>query len=170
MEPSNAFMDFTPVPREKRHAPPRIRNINGRFYTHKWKEHREAYAFLQEMTELHGEGTKTVVRALNAWQDYLDAGEAKDGSRAPLQDFTPLPQKGGKGETKPSGIMVRLRIDAYLEHRRAADIIEEAIQIHGEGTKTIVRALIYFRDNFVRPLEAQARNRSGSRSDEQLRL
>lgn len=168
MEPSAAFMDFTPVPRAARHAPPRIRNINGRFYTHKWKEHREAYHFLQEMTELHGEGTKTVVRALNAWQDYLDSQETKKGLRAPLTDFTPLPKKPGVSESKPSGIMVRLRIDAYLEHRRAAEIIDEATQIHGEGTKTIVRALLYFRDNYVRPLEAQARAKG--RTGEQLRL
>lgn len=165
MDRTAVFMDFTPVPRDKRHAPPRIRNINARLYTHKYREHREAYAFLQEMTELHGEGTKTVVRALNAWADYLEEG-TKDGERPPLPDFTPLPQKAGQDPQKASGVNVRLRIDAYVEHRRAAEIIDEAIQIHGEGTKTIVRALLYFRDNFVRPLETKARTRGGARQQQ----
>lgn len=154
-----ATQEFTPVPRDQRQAPPRIKAISTRLYIDKYVEHRKAAEFLEEMTELHGEGTKAFVRGVLLYDLYL-RGELDGGAPAGIPAFTPIAPEDRQTPPRVKSIGVRLYIDKYLEHRKAAEIIASAKDLHGEGTNFIVRSLNFLCDNAVRPLEERARRAS----------
>jgi hypothetical protein len=153
-------LDFRPVPLADRQVPGRVKNIPARLYIDKFIEHKEAYNFLQEIQELHGEGTKTVVRALLYYRDAvinklaeIEGSDSEEEEKLILVsrlDFKP----NSAGEDRIKHVSVRLYIDKFIEHREAYAFISEIQTNQGEGIKTLVRALLYYRDNVV-PLLAQ---------------
>ena len=159
---SIAQLDFRPVPSAQRQGA-RIKSVPARLYIDKFLEHRQAYEFIQEMQDLHGEGTKTVVRSLLHYRDSVirpleekqAAGEETTQPELLIAqlDFRPVPQGQRKG-SRIKHVAVRLYIDKYIEHRQAYTFVQEMQDIHGEGNKTIVRALIHYRDTIIAPMRA----------------
>lgn len=152
-----ARLDFRPIPLDERHTPGRVKNLPARLYIDKFEEHRQAYNFLQQMQELHGEGVKTIVRSLLYYRDTVIEPMAKSDTldlnnesflRARL-DFHPV----ASGERHTPGrvrhVSVRLYIDKYIEHREAFEFIRDIQQQSGDGNKTIVRALLHYRDQVI---------------------
>jgi hypothetical protein len=146
-------LDFSPVPPAKRRSPGRVKSIPARLYIDQYREHREAYKFLQERQKLHGAGGRTLVRSLLFWRDAVadPLEEMRDASgklavpkdmRPLLADFQPLRGSG----TSIKHVSVRLYIDKWIEHREAYEFIQRQQRLHGEGNKTIVRAILLYRD------------------------
>ena len=146
-------LDFSPVPPARRKSPGRVQSVPARLYIDQYKEHREAYKFLQERQKLHGAGGKTLVRALLFWRDSvvdpLEKMRDKSGKlvvpgemRPLLADFHPLQSPG----SRIKHVSVRLYIDKWIEHREAYEFIQRQQRLHGEGDKTIVRAILHYRD------------------------
>lgn len=54
-----------------------------RLYVDKIQEHREAYEFLQRMQDLHGDGGKTIVRALLHYRDSVVGSFGESGQQRP---------------------------------------------------------------------------------------
>lgn len=71
-----------------------------------------------------------------------------------LQEFRPLTPPKGKEAIKSVG--TRLHIDKFQEHREAAEYLEE-LDIYGQGTRTLILALLHYRDSVVKPLEQLSR-------------
>lgn len=68
-------------------------------------------------------------------------------------DFIPVPEKERTVPGRVKSLPARLYIDKFVEHRRAYDFLQEMQELHGEGVKTIVRSLLYYRDTVAEPLE-----------------
>lgn len=149
-------MDFTPVPPRQRVTPARTRSVPARLYVDRWREHREAYQYLQEVQKLYGAGAKTLVRALLHYKDTvaepLEKLAAKAGGRpsrlpdsirAALREFQPIK---GRGQ-RIKHISVRLYIDRWAEHREAYEFLQRQQKLSGDGNKTIVRAILHYRDS-----------------------
>jgi len=156
-----AQMEFTPVPPDQRHSPARVRSIQARLYIDRFVEHAEALEFLSEVQQRYGEGTKTPVRALLHYQDTVITPLTKvraAGRKIPpelqiaVREFEPQPNRRS---ARVKTVSARLRIDLYLEHRQAYEFLQEMQLLHGEGNKTIVRALLHYRDTVYIPLEKQ---------------
>jgi hypothetical protein len=146
-------IDFSAVPPSRRRSPGRVKSVPARLYIDRFEEHRQAYQFLQRVQKLHGAGTKTLVRALLHWRDTvaepLEKSRDKDGRlRVPdgllfaVTDFTPIDGRGNRIKH----ISARLYIDKWIEHREAYEFIQRQQRLHGEGNKTIVRAVLHYRD------------------------
>ena len=158
MEQLDLFeLDFSPVPASRRRSPGRVKSVPARLYIDRFQEHREAYRYLQQVQKLHGAGTKTLVRSLLHWRDTvvdpIEASRAPDGRiqvppelRPFLTDFTPLESRGNRIKH----ISARLYIDKWVEHREAYEFIQRQQRLHGEGNKTIVRAVLHYRDSLAR--------------------
>lgn len=166
-----AQMEFTPVPPSKRRSPGRIKSVPARLYIDRFDEHRQAYEFLQDVQRLHGEGTKTLVRALLHWRDTvaapLEEARAKTNG-APLKlsselqralmEFTPI---DGRRSARIKSVSARLYVDKYLEHREAYEFLQGQRRLHGDVNRTIVKAILHYRDTVHRRLERQRRKRGG---------
>jgi hypothetical protein len=161
-----AQLDFRPVPVIEREQPGRVKSVPARLYIDKYIEHREAYNFIQEMQDLHGEGTKTVVRALLHYRDTIIVGlEEFDDDRRRLPealligqlDFRPVPPAERATQPRIKNVAVRMYIDKYIEHRWAYEFVKEQQDLHGEGNKIIVRALVHYRDTVITPLQQRDR-------------
>ena len=76
---------FTAVAPRQRQTPERIKHVSARLYIDKWIEHRQAYECLQAQQEFHGEGLKTLVRALLHYRDTVVRELTKD----PIDDGKP---------------------------------------------------------------------------------
>lgn len=159
MESSHLLqLDFSPVPSGRRRSPGRVKSVPARLYIDRFQEHREAYQYLQEVQKLHGAGTKTLVRSLLYWRDSvvnpMEESRAPDGRiqvpehlRHFLTDFTPLDSSRGN---RVKHISARLYIDKWVEHRDAYEFIQRQQRLHGEGNKTIVRAVLHYRDALLK--------------------
>lgn len=146
-------LDFSPVPPDKRRSPGRVKSVPSRLYIDQYREHREAYKFLQERQKLYGAGGKTLVRALLFWRDSvvdpLEKSRDRNGKMVVPKDMRPLladfqPVRSGGSRIKH--VSVRLYIDKWIEHREAYEFIQRQQRLHGEGNKTIVRAVLHYRD------------------------
>lgn len=74
------------------------------------------------------------------------------GTPAVIADFTPVPQDERSRPGRRRTITGELYLDRFLEHREAADFLDEMMSAGpGEGVKTIVRALLHYRDTVKRP-------------------
>ena len=167
-----AHMDFHPVPAAERQTPGRVKSVPARLYIDKFTEHREAYAFLQQQQDLHGEGSKTMVRALLHYRDdiILPLSELRERQAASgrrnhaIPDkcliarlaFRPVPANARHTPGRVKHVSARLYIDKYVEHRDAYEFIASQQELHGEGLKTLVRALLHYRDTIIRPLQLDA--------------
>jgi hypothetical protein len=156
-----AQMDFSPVPPAKRRSPGRIKSVPARLYVSRFQEHKEAYEFLQEVQSLHGNGAKTLIRAVLYWRDTvaepLEKIRAKQGAQVPeelhvaLLEFQPI--RSSKDLVKH--VSVRLYIDKWIEHREAYEFLQRQQRLYGQGNKTIVRALLHYRDKIYTKLQEQ---------------
>ena len=153
-----AKFDFQPIPANSRQNPPRVKSVPARLYIDKFVEHREAYDFLQEMQNLHGEGVKTIVRSLIYYRDsvIIPLSQRSNPSQTSLSDelvlrarldFQPVPARQRKSPGRVRHVSVRMYIDKYLEHRAAYEFIRDVQRKSGEGNKTIVRALLHYQED-----------------------
>jgi hypothetical protein len=156
------ILDFHPIPRKQRTLPPRVRNVSARLYVNKYEEHREVEKLRAALDLPHGDITRTVVRALLAYKSHLDSHKGE-----PVPDFYAVPADAQieLADEEPPQLSARLRIDAYFEHREAYEFLLDRKRTYGEGSKTLVRALLYWRDTALRPAQARLR---ASGSDEHL--
>jgi len=161
-----AQMDFQPIPVAERQSPGRIKSVPARLYIDKWLEHREAYTFIQQQQDLHGDGSRTLVRALVYYRDTVIIPLAQrrerqaSGKRASAVippelviaqlAFTPVPFEQRQDPGRIKHLSARLYIDKYIEHREAYETLQAEQELHGEGLKTLVRALLHYRDGVVR--------------------
>lgn len=158
-----AQLDFRPVSPAERQTPGRVKSIPARFYVDKWQEHGEAAEFLESQQALHGEGSKTLVRALIYYRDTvirpLESSQ-KVGRRATVKAiapermlsqlaFRPVPPERRHRPGRVRHASARLYIDRWVEHRDAYEFIQAQQELHGEGLKTIVRALLHYRDAVI---------------------
>lgn len=158
-----AKADFRPVSPRHRQEPGRIKGIPCRFYIDKFTEHREAYEFVQEMQDQYKEGAKTVVRSLVHYRDTvsepLSQIDLTDRSNIPEElmfsqlDFSNIPVAQREMPGRVHNMTVRLYIDKFLEHRWAYEFIQKQQNLFGEGNKTIVRALLHYRDDIISPMK-----------------
>lgn len=150
---SSEELDFTPLPPRQRVTPARTRSIPARLYIDRWREHREAYQFLQQVQKLHGAGAKTLVRALLYYRDTVaqpleKIAASSTPTRIPAalrigrSEFQVLRSRG----QRVKHISVRLYIDRWTEHREAYEFLQRQQQLSGDGNKTIVRAILHYRD------------------------
>lgn len=145
-----AQLDFQPVPQRQRKTPGRVKSVPVRLRIDQYEEHERAYEFLKEVNNIHGLGSKTLVRALLHYRDTvvrpIESGSVRPTDPSVLisrLDFTP--QRGRKG-SRVKHASARLYIDKWIEHRQAYEFLQKQSEIHGEGAKTIVRALLHYRD------------------------
>jgi len=167
--PLIAQLDFHPIPPSERRSPGRVKSIPARLYIDQWEEHRQAFSFLQQQQQLHGEGSKTLVRSLihyrntvilplEEWQEKQASSPRKRQSTPPqelliaLLAFQPVPPSHRHEPARVKNVSARLYIDKWLEHREAYEFLVAQQQLHGQGLKTIVRALIHYRDTVVAPM------------------
>lgn len=68
-------------------------------------------------------------------------------------DFRPVPEKARHKPGRVKNLPARLYIDKFQEHRQAYEFLQRMQELHGEGVKTIVRSLIYYRDTVIVPME-----------------
>jgi hypothetical protein len=163
-----AHMDFSPVPAELRANPARVKSVPARLRVDNYWEHRQAYEFVQRQQDLHGEGSRTIVRALLHYRDdivfpleELREKQLTSGRRINIPDkyliaqlaFRPVPASDRHTPARIKNMSARLYIDKYIEHRLAYEFIASQQENHGEGLKTLVRALIHYRDTVIRPLQ-----------------
>jgi hypothetical protein len=152
---SIAFREFEPLPPEQRSA--EVKFASARLYIDKYAEHREVFEMLRPIAKIHGEGTKTVVRALLFYRDALAAAPKNGPRRGPLahvlklsqRDFRPLPPTTGRQRVR--GLSVRLYVGKFREHAEAYQYLQEQ-DLHGDAAKTLVRALLAYRDLVLAPL------------------
>lgn len=151
-----ARREFTELPKAKRHSPARIRNVQPRFYIDRYAEHEKAFNLLAQ--QVHGEGPKTLVRALLHYRDTVHRPLERLGRKREVPkelqvgvlDFTPRADTGNRVKT----VGVRLYIDRYVEHREAFEFLQEIQQrLRGDGNKIIVKALIHYIDTVLTPLQ-----------------
>jgi hypothetical protein len=69
------------------------------------------------------------------------------------QEFTPVPSQSRQSPGRVTSISARLYVDQYLEHKLASDFLDQVQQNPGEGTKTLVRALLYYQETVIKPLK-----------------
>jgi hypothetical protein len=158
---SIAELDFHPVPPSERKSPGRVKSLPARLYIDRWAEHREAWEFLRSVQRFHGEGAKTIVRALLHYErtviEPLEARGGRAGGDLPPElvaarlEFHPL---GGRGR-RIKHVSARLYIDRWAEHREAYEFIQRMQDLHGEGNKTIVRALLHYQRTVHEPLRGR---------------
>lgn len=154
--PAIAEMDFRPVPTSKRKRPARIKNVGVRLYIDRFEEYRKAYQIIQREQELHGMGTKTLVKALLHYRDTvaepLEAGENGELEKLAYGSFTPLPQVD---DEQVKFISIRLYPDKWQEDREAFEFLQKQQDTFGEGQKTVVRALLLWEKDALEPMRAQ---------------
>ena len=153
-----AERDFSPVPADQRQRPARVPNVSARLYIDRVTEHRDVVAFLTDIVDLHGEGTKTIVRSLIHYRDTVIGANGRPlNPVVALRDFTPIPRAERPEEpAKPKNLSARLYIDKWREHRDAFEFLSRMQNLHGDGAKTLVRALLHYRDTVVVPREQAA--------------
>lgn len=76
-----------------------MRPLSARLYVGKWREHRDAAAFLDERMRAHGEGVDTIVRALLLLQDFFELREHMRNGGFPADDHGQLLLAAGLGVT-----------------------------------------------------------------------
>jgi hypothetical protein len=69
------------------------------------------------------------------------------------QEFTPVPSQSRQSPGRVTSISARLYVDQYLEHKLASDFLDQVQKNPGEGTKTLVRALLYYKETVIQPLK-----------------
>jgi len=166
-----AQLEFTAVPDDQRESPARVRSIQARLYTDRFIEHEQAFDFLSEAQSVHGEGTKLPVRALLHYRDDVAEPVRKLRARGKrdvpkdleiaVREFIP---QTDRDTDRVKTVSARLRIDLYLEHREAYEFLQEMQTLHGEGNKTIVKALLHYRDTVYGPLLKQRQAASSRRN------
>ena len=151
---SIAERDFQPVPAADRRRPARVPNVSTRLYIDRVAEHKDVFDFVREI-DLHGEGTKTIVRSLLHYRDTVIGSNGSPlAPEVALRDFRAIPRDQRPTEpVKPKGLSARLYIDKWREHREAFEFLRRMQEMHGDGGKTLVRALLHYRDTIVRPRE-----------------
>jgi hypothetical protein len=156
-ELSIAERDFQPIPADQRQRPARVPSVSARLYVSKVQEHKEAFDFIKDMQEMHGEGTKTVVRALVHYeQTIIGTNGSFLNPEVALRAFRPLPREERPVKQQTKGLSARLYIDRWAEHRQAYEFIQRQQELHGDGAKTLVRALLNYRDAVIRPQQEAA--------------
>lgn len=151
-------LDFTPIARKDRPSQRRVLNASCRFYPERYIEHQAAYQFLAEQSANGETLVSLLVRALLAYDDYRNSPQFQ-------RPFEFQRSQGGDPATMRS-LSVRIPRDKYWEHRRAAEILDETTELHGEGMKLIIRALLYYREQ----QKQVASPRVAERSPRQLAL
>jgi hypothetical protein len=154
------------VPAGQRQRPARVHSISARLYIGKIAEHRDAFSFLKQMQDLHGAGIKTIVRALLHYRETVigDDVEPSDPDIA-YREFRPIPADQRPAKQPIKGVSVRLYVDKYIEHREAYAFLQSMQDLHGDGARTIVKALLHYRDSIdgggpsARPRPGQPRPR-----------
>jgi hypothetical protein len=181
--PAIARLEFRPIPPNERHTPGRIVYPSARLYIDRFIEHREAYAFLRQQQDLHKEAADTLARALIHYHDSVlkpleelhkreeETGEHLSIPKAILRTqlaFRPIPPRQRRTPERVMNLSVRLYVDRWVEHRRAAGILEGQGRFYGHGgaLKTLVRALLYYRDTVIRPTQKNSKEGKGG----QLRM
>lgn len=77
-----------------------------------------------------------------------------EGPDIPTVEFTPVPRDDRSRPGRRRTITGELYLDRFLEHREASQFLDEVMRVgSGEGVKTIVRALLHYRDTVARPLQ-----------------
>jgi len=145
-----ARREFTELPRQSRHSPARTRNLQTRFYNDRYFEHQAAFEFLANSKQTHGEGPKTLVRALLHYRDTvviplanLPRGTTPPESiqRAQL-DFAPKPPSA---TDRTKAVSIRLHIDKIIEHREVYEFLQRQQRLNGDGNKTVIKALLHYK-------------------------
>src|SRR4051812_996803 len=111
-ELSIAERDFRPVPPDQRKRPARVPNVSTRLYIDRVVEHRDVVQFIQDTLAMHGDGTKTIVGALNHYRDpVIGPNGSPLRPEIALRHLRP-PPRGERPQTplKPKGLSARLYI------------------------------------------------------------
>jgi hypothetical protein len=156
-----ARRSFTEVPVQGRHSPARTKNLQTRFYIDRYLEHQEAFDFLADSKQTHGEGPKTLIRALLYYRDTVaqPLGGLSRGQKVPqdlkrwMLDFTP---KSRSRTDRTKAVSIRLHIDKISEHREVYEFLQRQQRLHGDGNKTVIKALLHYRQQVVEPLQQKA--------------
>lgn len=157
-----ARREFGDLPKQARHTPARIRNLQVRFYVERYAEHRHALELLTSAGRQRGEGPKLIVRALLHYRDTVarPLAAVRRGEEVPAElrvgvlDFVPLDRSG----SHVKAVSMRLYVDRFVEHREAADFIDHLQEQRRDANKEIIRALIHYEATVLIPLaEAAAR-------------
>jgi len=152
-----AQLDFTPLPAKERKVPGRVRTVPGRFRIDEFEEHEEVFEFMSSLP--HGEAPKVLVRALLHFRDSviepLANGKADDAQLLQLArgEMTRKPVSRSRRKLRVKNFSVRLYIDRYREHREAAEFLQRMQEAERAGNKTIIRALLHYRDTVYLPLQ-----------------
>lgn len=68
-------------------------------------------------------------------------------------EFRPVPASRRQSPGRVKAVPLRLYVERFKEHEQVMKFIEEVQSISpGEGSKTIVRSLIYYQKNIIEPL------------------
>jgi len=157
-----ARSEFSELPKHSRGSA-RVKNLQVRFYIDKFVEHESAFHFLADSKQTYGEGPKTLIRALLFYEeDVVQRLEAeRAGGRQPntelrlaMLDFTPQRKRR---TSRVKGVSARLYIDQISEHRRAYKFLQAQQSLHGDGNKTVIRALNHYKKKVIDPLHRQTR-------------
>jgi len=168
MPPAIAHLEFQPVPPSQRRTPGRIAYPSARLYIDRFVEHREAHNFLQQQMDLYNDASNTLVRAIIHYRDTvllpLEAfreRQAKSKRKLTIPSeiertqiaFHPLTPRQRENPERVKNTSVRLYVDRWQEHREAYEILKSRQELygHGEAQKTIVRAVLHYRDTVVKP-------------------
>lgn len=93
------------------------------------------------------------------------SGVAIDPLIRAQMEFTPVPagrRKAAPGRVR--SVPARLYVDKFVEHREAFEFLQEVQSRHGQGAgvRTLVRALLHYRDSVIAPLEAAREQANGN--------
>jgi len=163
-----AQLEFTPLPAKERRTPGRVKTVPGRLRIDEFAEHEEVYEFLASLP--HGEASKVLVRALLHFRDSvidpLEKGGGKDPKllRLARGEMTRKQLSRSRRKLKVKNFSVRLYIDRYREHREAYEFLKRMQEAERAAGRTIVRALLHYRDTVYRPLERRRARRAASRA------
>lgn len=161
-------LDFTPLPPRQRHSPARVKSLPARLMLDRWVEHREAFEFVQRQMRRHGHayGSRLLVNSLLHYRDDIIIPVEQNPALAEqtpylisMLAFHPVPERLRQTPERVKHMSARLYVDRWLEHRQAAEFIQSQQDAHGDGLKTVVRALLHYRDSVaekrLRPTAAE---------------
>lgn len=148
--------EFSEIPRQARHSPARTHNVQVRFYVDRYVEHEEAFSFLADSKQTHGEGPKTLIRALLHYRDSVVIPVAQGSipeDRVPLYHLDFEPKKPGDAD-RTKAVSIRVHIDKISEHREVYDFLQRQQKLYGDGNRTVIKALLHYKQSVIDPLEA----------------
>ena len=70
------------------------------------------------------------------------------------REFSELPKGSRQSPARVRSIQPRFYVERFVEHREAYQFLTKTVpQARGEAPKTLLRALLHYRDNVIKPLE-----------------